>query len=98
MSRGSAPKHRALEEFARLKQATGVERAFVCGVLSMHAKEVTALPPRAFADFVMAVPPALLSVIGEAFELSPELSKAQQRLAKDFDLRWMRETFSVQRW
>ena len=113
VSRGSGSKHRALEEFARLKEATGVERAFVCGVLSMHGnEEVVGLPPRAFADFVMcvhaqhahtaalrkAVPPALLPIISEAFELSPELSQAQQRLAKTFDLLWMRETFTVESW
>ena len=50
-----AVQHRALEEFARLKEATGVERAFLCGVLSLPAEEVAALPPRAFADFVLCV-------------------------------------------
>ena len=105
-------KSKPLEEFARFKEMTGVERAFLCGVLSLPDEEVSALPPRAFADFVLCchaqrlhekalrdlAGPSLVSTLSSAFEPPPELSLVRERLQKDFDLVWMREAISVQRW
>lgn len=105
-------KFTSLLEFARLKEATGVERAFLCGVLSLPKDEVPALPPRAFADFVLcchaqrahavalraSAPQSLLEMIETAFELSPDLALVRKQLQENFDLEWVRSTFSVQQW
>ena len=41
--------------FARLKEATGVERAFLCGMLALPEASLPELPSRAFAGFVLVV-------------------------------------------
>ena len=40
------------DAFARLKEATGIERAFLCGVLALPRAALAHLPSRAFADLV----------------------------------------------
>ena len=41
--------------FARLKEATGVERAFLVGMLALPEAALSELPSRAFAGFVLVV-------------------------------------------
>ena len=43
------------DAFARLKEATGIERAFLCGVLALPRAALAHLPSRAFADLVIGM-------------------------------------------
>ena len=45
------------EAFACLKEATGVERAFLCGVLALPEESLVHLPARATADLVRRMQP-----------------------------------------
>ena len=45
------------EAFACLKEATGVERAFLCGVLALPEESLVHLPARATADLVRRLQP-----------------------------------------
>ena len=98
--------------FTRLKEATGVERAFLCGALSLAPDALAHLPSRAFADLVVgmqaqrvheaavreAAPPMLLELIRAGFEYSTaELREVQSRLLADFDLVRLRRTLTAQR-
>ena len=49
---GEAPDMQAQCAFAKLKEALGIQRAFICGALALPDEAVRDLPPRAFADFV----------------------------------------------
>ena len=54
-SSNSDSAERLFDSFMRLKEATGVERAFLCGVLSLPPAALPHLPSRAFAEFVMGM-------------------------------------------
>ena len=41
--------------FAQLKEATGIERAFLCGALALPPAALAHLPSRAFAELVMGL-------------------------------------------
>ena len=98
-----------VEAFSRLKEATGVERAFLCGALALSPLALTHLPSRAFAELVMGLqqqraheaviretaPPKLLELIRAGFEYSPELREVQSRLLADFDVSRLRATLSA---
>lgn len=109
-----SPRHNNFEifdAFARLKEATGVERAFLCGALALPPAALAHLPSRAFADLVIGMqqqrsheaiirdtaPPKLLELIRAGFEYSPELRDVQARLLEDFDVARLRETLGADR-
>ena len=85
------PRLKAAMAFTELKEAMSIERAFVCGILSLPEAAVTHLPKRAFADFVLcmekqraekaavrlAAPPQMLHILLAAFKLHPELEALQ---------------------
>ena len=99
------------DAFARLKEATGIERAFLCGALALPASALAHLPSRAFADLVIgmqqqrsyeatirdAAPPKLLELIRAGFEYSPELREVQSHLLENFDVGSLRETLGADR-
>eukprot|EP00962_Isochrysis_galbana_P027662 scaffold8700_cov69-Isochrysis_galbana.AAC.1 len=81
----------AFAAFAHLKEATGIERAFLCGALALPEAALPRLPTRAFADLVIGMqqqrayedrvkrvaPPRLLELLSAGFVLEPELRKLQ---------------------
>ena len=85
------PRLKAAMAFTELKEAMSIERAFVCGILSLPEPAVAHLPKRAFADFVLclekqradkaavrlAAPPHMLHILLAAFKLHPELEALQ---------------------
>lgn len=95
--------------FAQLKEATGIERAFLCGALALPSEALAHLPSRAFAELVLGLqqqraheatlrataPPKLLELIRAGFEYSPALRDVQSRLHADFDVARLRETVSA---
>ena len=97
------------ESFQWLKEATGVERAFLCGVLALPAEALAHLPSRAFAELVIGLqqqqfhtrtliqtsPPRLLQLIQSGCEYSPELLRIQSRLLSDFDVSALRLCLSA---
>ena len=101
----------AFDDFALLKEATGVERAFLCGALALPADCLPQLPTRVFADLVIGLqqqrayetslrsstPPHLLELLQAGFEYSPELQTVQDRLLKDFDVAALRLDLSADR-
>jgi len=102
---------KAYAAFAHLKEATGIERAFLCGALALPEEALPHLPSRAFADLVIglqqqrafeervrqAASPKLLELIRAGFELKPELQRLQERLRCDFDIAALRATLSADR-
>ena len=110
-SHGAPDGAAASDAFARLKEATGIERAFLCGALALPATALPLLPSRAFADLVIglqqqrafeaavraAAPPRLLELIRAGFTLSPSLRDVQEKLLRDFDLVSLRETLTAER-
>ena len=96
--------------FTRLKEATGIERAFLCGALALPDESIAHLPSRAFADLVIglqeqrrykavvkeAAPPMLLELIRAGFEYSPALLELQNRLYDDFDVTTLRRLMSAE--
>ena len=101
----------AYAAFAELKEATGQERALLCGILGLCDEALAFLPSRAFADLVVGLhqqrgheatllataPPSLLELIRAGFEYSPELHDVQEALLTDFDVRKLRGVLSVER-
>ena len=97
------------EAFAQLKEATGIERAFLCGALALPLESLAHLPSRAFAELVVGLqqqraheavlrataPPKLLDLIRAGFEYSPALRDVQSKLLADFDVVRLRETVSA---
>ena len=95
--------------FAQLKEATGIERAFLCGALALPATALDHLPSRAFAELVIGLqqqrthesvirdtaPPKLLELIRAGFEYAPELRDVQVALLADFDVARLRERLSA---
>ena len=95
-----SPRKTTMIAFNGLKEAMSIERAFVCGILSLPEAAIPHLPKRAFADFVLcmekqradraavraAAPPAMLRILLAAFKLRPELEAIQEVLIKDFDV------------
>jgi hypothetical protein len=81
----------AFAAFAHLKEATGIERAFLCGALALPEAALPRLPTRAFADLVIGMqqqrayedrvkrvaPPRLLELLNAGFVLEPELRELQ---------------------
>lgn len=92
----------------RLKEAMGIERAFLCAALTLPREALAHLPSRAFADLVIglqeqrtykaaireAAPPMLLELIRAGFEYSFELRKLQAQLYDDFDVAALRDWLS----
>ena len=108
-----SPDQIAAEAFAWLKEALGIERACVCGILCLPEASLPYLPKRAFADFVLcmekqraqkaslrlAAPPRMLNILSAAFELHPELEALQETLLNDFDvIELRRRGLTVQEW
>ena len=99
------------EAFSLLKEATGVERAFLCGALALSPPALAQLPSRAFSDLVVGVQlqsglvckiraiahPKLLELIRAGFEYSAELREVQSRLLEDFNVGSLRESLSAHR-
>ena len=97
------------DAFIRLKEATGVERAFLCGALALPVDSLVHLPSRAFADLVIGMqqqrqheatirekaPSNLLELVSAGFEHSPELREIQSRLLQDFDVVRLRQSVSA---
>ena len=97
--------------FMRLKEATGVERAFLCGVLALPPASLSHLPSRAFAEFVMgmqqqefhrarvmeAAPPSMMGRIREAVAYAPELRAIQAKLSAEFDVLQLRQSLTAAR-
>ena len=103
--------HEIYDAFVRLKEATGIQRAFLCGALALPLSSLAHLPSRAFADLVIVLqqqrqyerlirdtaPPKLLELIRAGFEYSPELSEVQARLLDDFDVARLGQSLSADR-
>uniref|UniRef100_A0A7S4BL32 Nitrate/nitrite sensing protein domain-containing protein n=1 Tax=Chrysotila carterae TaxID=13221 RepID=A0A7S4BL32_CHRCT len=101
----------AERSFARLKEATGVERAFLCGALALGDDEFGRLPPQAFSMLVALLqeqqqleakvretaPPSLLDLITAGFDISPELREMRASFTADFDLSKLRERMGAER-
>ena len=99
------------DAFARLKEATGIERAFLCGALALPPAASAHLPSRAFAELVIGMqqqrsyeatirataPPKLLDLVRAGFEYAPELREVQSRLLETFDVASLRETLGADR-
>ena len=98
--------------FAHLKEATGIERAFLCGALALPTAALTTLPSRAFAQLVLGLeqqkvheqkvrqlaPPKLLDLIRVGFEFdSDELREVQRHLMEQFDVSSLRSSLSAER-
>lgn len=90
--------------FARLKESTSIQLAFLCGALSLSRHAVGLLPSRAYADLVVTLqlqrsdevlvreraPPRQLELMQAGFEYAPELRQVQDALLDDFTLRKLR--------
>ena len=63
LTRNSLLRDPVHEAFARLKEATGVERAFLCGVLALPEESLAHLPARATADLVRGMQPTLAQTL-----------------------------------
>ena len=98
--------------FANLKEATGIERAFLCGALALPHTALPMLPSRAFAQLVIGLeqqkvheqkvrelaPPKLLDLIRVGFEFdSAELREVQRRLLQEFDVSSLHSLLSAER-
>ena len=59
------------EAFACLKEATGVERAFLCGVLALPEESLVHLPARATADLVRRMQPTRAQTLAHPLSLAP---------------------------
>lgn len=59
------------EAFACLKEATGVERAFLCGVLALPEESLVHLPARATADLVRRMQPTRAQARAHTLSLAP---------------------------
>ena len=102
----------ALLAFIRLKEAAGIERAFLCGALALPEAALQSVPPRAFAALVVALnehsahkeqlhataPSALLAIIGGAFDYPEDLARVQRSLYANFDVRAVRAMISLDQW
>ena len=109
LTRNSLLRDPVHEAFARLKEATGVERAFLCGVLALPEESLVHLPARATADLVLGMqqqrtheaqvretaPPKLLELIRAAFEYSAELGEVQTALQDTFDVAKLRGKYTA---
>ena len=86
--------------FAKLREAWGEIRGFVCGALALPDAAVKHLPARAFADLVTSIhrqraeeaailsatPPMLRPLLTAGFASIPELQCLQETLLGDFDV------------
>jgi hypothetical protein len=107
----SGDSHPIYATFVRLKEATGIQRAFLCGALALPLPSLEHLPSRAFADLVIVLqqqrqyerlirdtaPPKLLELIRAGFEYSPALFEVQSHLLEDFDVARLRQSLSADR-
>ena len=93
----------AKHAFAKLKEALGETRAFVCSVLALSDDAVAHLPVRAFADIVgfmkrhrseqrnlVAAMPQMRILLEAAFD-SPQLLTLQDILLEEFDVGALRK-------
>ena len=65
LTRNSLLRDPVHEAFARLKEATGVERAFLCGVLALPEESLVHLPARATADLARGMQPTLAQTLAQ---------------------------------
>ena len=74
LTRNSLLRDPVHEAFARLKEATGVERAFLCGVLALPEESLVHLPARATADLARGMQPTLAQILAPAPTLALALT------------------------
>lgn len=97
--------------FAQLKELTGIEKAFLNGLLGLPLESLTAIPSRAFAELVIGLqqqkvheakvrdlaPAKLRDLLRAGFEYSPELKELQASLLEDFDIAKVRKLITAER-
>ena len=102
----------AFADFARLKECTGMERAFIVGALALPESCLPQLPARAYADLIIGMqqarayeaalrtstPPRLLNLIRAGFDYAPALKAVQDQLLEDFNIAKLRKELSAEQW